>query len=246
MEKKLSILVVGVCVLVLTGCKTPPKPDPVQVLSNRLKECIASKEKAEKELDIVEAERDGLRNKLAGAEESKRKLTRLLGEIKKEAEEKERQRRELQNLIKDISGAYTYSSREGVGIGLKNDILFSPGKVALNDTATESLNAIVQYLKTKKAQSIRIDGHTDGVPITHSQWKDNYHLSAMRAHAVMNYLKSKGIPAERMHVVGFGPNRPKETPKSKSDEMPANRRVEILLVPEKGKTFEDILKEFQP
>ena len=95
-------------------------------------------------------------------------------------------------------------------------------------------------------QLIRVDGHSDGEPIKHSQWKDNYHLSAMRAHAVMQYLASQGVPAQNMYIVGFGPNRPLVEPVEPEAPMPKNRRVEILLVPQAQRSIEQILEQFRP
>ena len=114
------------------------------------------------------------------------------------------------------------------------------------DKAKKSLDSIAQYLKDQTTQQIRIDGHTDGVPIKFSGWMDNYHLSAMRAHAVMKYLKARGISDERMYIAGFGANRPMVQPKKKTDPVGKNRRVEILLVAETGGNIEEILKKFQP
>ncbi len=75
---------------------------------------------------------------------------------------------------------------------------------------------------------LRIDGHTDDRPISSPQFPSNWELSTARAVAVVKYLASRGIPADRLAAAGFGEFRPIDT--SGTDEgRRKNRRIEIKL-----------------
>jgi len=241
----LAIIAVGI-LWALAGCRGMQKiEDRDAALKARLQECSEQREKALRELRTAQDERDDLKGKLAEAQRAQAELAQLLGEQKALGEKREKEARELRELVKDLTGVTTESRPEGNFIVLESEILFALGKAELNERAKKSLDSISDYLKTKKGQEIRIDGHTDGVPVKFSKWGDNYRLAAERAHAVMSYLASRGIPQERMYIVGFGPNRPRVKPKKKTDSMAVNRRVELLLVPERGKGIESILERFE-
>ena len=122
----------------------------------------------------------------------------------------------------------------GPGGNLKtsSDILFDSGKIDLKPQGQQALQEIAGKLKeilTDKRVMLRVDGHTDGQPIKLSGWKDNLHLSLMRARAVVAYLASQGIPAEAMCAAGFGEFHPVADNTSR-EGMSKNRRVELLLM----------------
>src|SRR3546814_10870265 len=55
---------------------------------------------------------------------------------------------------------------------------------------------------------LRVDGHTDKVPISTAQFPSNWELSTARAISVVKFLISQGIPAERLAAAGFGEFQP--------------------------------------
>jgi len=122
-------------------------------------------------------------------------------------------------------------TREGFVVEVGSDILFDSGKVTLKPVGVATIKSIADVIKKVGTdEMLRIDGHTDNVPIKFSGWKDNWHLSAMRAHTVLKALESEGIAPERMFLAGFAFYRPEasnDTPKGQQ----RNRRVEILIVP---------------
>jgi chemotaxis protein MotB len=78
---------------------------------------------------------------------------------------------------------------------------------------------------------VRVDGHTDSDPVKKAKAagiKDNMHLSTMRAMAVKDFLVSKGVPADRVFVAGFGEYWPLNTGNTPKDKQ-RNRRVEVYL-----------------
>ncbi|HJO97333.1 MAG TPA: OmpA family protein, partial [Rhodospirillales bacterium] len=75
---------------------------------------------------------------------------------------------------------------------------------------------------------LRIDGHTDRVPINTAQYPSNWELSTARAISVVRFLIASGIPAERLAATGFGENQPLD---DRNDEIGRrrNRRIEMKL-----------------
>jgi len=246
MRRSILVVLVVACGFVVSGCaELRTLKEQNAALSARLVECSDERDELSRKLRLAESGRKELEEELEQVRLSEEKLTRLLEEQKTQKQELQRQKEELQELIRDINipGITAKSGPEGNYIELPSEILFALGEATLNDEAKKALDSIVAYLKKLKGQKIRIDGHTDGVPITRTEWKDNYHLSAMRAHAVMTYLASKGVPAKNMYIVGFGPNRPAVVPEEETEPVAQNRRVEILLVPERARDTETIIRE---
>ncbi len=73
---------------------------------------------------------------------------------------------------------------------------------------------------------LRIDGHTDQVPINTPEFPSNWELSAARAISVLKFLSDQGIPERRLAATGFGEFQPIDT----ADTIEArkrNRRIEL-------------------
>ncbi len=75
---------------------------------------------------------------------------------------------------------------------------------------------------------LRVDGHTDRVPINTPQFPSNWELSAARAISVTKFLIAQGVPAERLAAAGFGEFQPLD---ARNDEIALrrNRRIELKL-----------------
>ena len=119
----------------------------------------------------------------------------------------------------------------------KSDLLFNLGSDEVQAAAAESLKALANIMNTSEAKQfdLVIAGHTDDVPIrraaTRQAHPTNWHLSAHRAISVLNHLGQSGIEQERMAVKGHGEYRPVEPNRPNKGGNPANRRVEIFIVP---------------
>lgn len=117
-----------------------------------------------------------------------------------------------------------------IQISFKDGILFAPGKAELNGTSKQALAGITDQLSQYPNSTIKIEGHTDNVPIHNSQYPSNMYLSSSRAIAVYEYFMGKGIGPERMSAEGFAeykPIAPNDTPENRAK----NRRVEIYIKP---------------
>ncbi|MCK4373998.1 MAG: OmpA family protein [Candidatus Brocadiae bacterium] len=251
MRRRIVAVALGVCLVGLGGCANlhevlfPGMSRQNASLLDQVDRLEAEREELLDQNQVLKADRDGLQASLNESQREARTMSQLVGELKAEQQKLERQTLELKNLLKDLPGVSLEARSEGNFIVMESEILFELGKVDLNPDATTSLDRVADYLLTNPELAVRIDGHTDGVPIRHSPWKDNYHLGAMRAHSVMRYLGGQGVGAERMFLAGFGPNRPRVPPEAPDEPVGANRRVEILLLPEGLRSISDILEGFQ-
>jgi chemotaxis protein MotB len=121
---------------------------------------------------------------------------------------------------------------EGGSLKTSSDVFFDSGKTDLKPAGQQALKDIAGTLKeilADKRVLLRVDGHTDNEKITHSPFKDNTHLSLMRAHAVVTFLSQQGVPAPAMYPAGFGEFRPVASNADASGRA-RNRRVELTLI----------------
>jgi chemotaxis protein MotB len=110
-------------------------------------------------------------------------------------------------------------------VSLPGDLFFDSGSATLKESAKKSLDKVAAALRKDYANKpVRIEGHTDSDPIVHSKWKNNQELSEKRALAVKTYLVSKGIPDSRIHSIGYGDTKPRNSNKAQ------NRRVEVVVL----------------
>jgi len=243
MSKRVMVAVLGFCLVGMVGCPELQKlRDENKRLNGQVVGLQTDKQKLSNEVNALAAERDRLEAELSEARGEAERSAGLLNELKGEQEKLQQQNRDLQALLRGIPGTTVKATAEGNYVVTESEILFDPGQIELKSGATAALDKVSEYLRAHPDISIRIDGHTDGQPIRVSPWKDNYHLGAMRAHAVMLYLMDKGVSPERAFIASFGPNRPLVPPKEPTADVPQNRRVEILLVPEGVRTVGEILE----
>ena len=113
---------------------------------------------------------------------------------------------------------------KGATIVLKN-IFFETGKFDLQNESKSELDKLVNLLKDNPNLKIQLDGHTDNI----GQEKDNLLLSTNRAKAVVAYLLSKSITAQRLTYKGFGSSRPVANNATEQNKA-LNRRTELSII----------------
>ena len=120
---------------------------------------------------------------------------------------------------------------QGTRLSFEDQVLFDFGKATINPTGFSFLNTIAEAIK-KVPHSVRVEGHTDNVPIRTRRFPSNWELSAGRAVNVVKYFaEASNINPQRLSAVGYGESRPvvsNDTPHNRAK----NRRVEILLITE--------------
>lgn len=122
-------------------------------------------------------------------------------------------------------------------VRLGERFLFDSGRAILKPESLPLLARIGEVIK-KTSFDVRIEGHTDDVPIHTNLYPSNWELSVARAVNVLHYLiKVDGISPERMSAAGYGASHPisrRNTPEARA----LNRRVEIVLIEKpKGEEF---------
>jgi len=117
---------------------------------------------------------------------------------------------------------------EGIAVRFPGKILFDLGEAKLKPEAKQILNQILPVLK-KYNYPLRVEGHTDNLPIHTEKFPSNWELSTARAINVIKYLGEKEIDKELLSAVGYGEHRPL-FPNDTPEHRAANRRVEIVII----------------
>ena len=133
---------------------------------------------------------------------------------------------------------------KGLVIDFVADVLFDSGKAKIRPEAYPILDKVAKILNENVPDlSIGIEGHTDNVPITRSNWKSNWELSTARALSVLHYMESKeNVSPERLSAIGYGEYRPVVSNDTASGRK-KNRRVEVVILPKVTKVSKDAVQE---
>ncbi len=120
-----------------------------------------------------------------------------------------------------------------VQISLNGAILFDSGAATIKKSTIPLLSKVGDILKTYDSHMIKIEGHTDDVPISSAQYKNNMWLSTARAVEVFEYFKNKKkISPRTMETTGRGEYDPIATNNTQKGRA-QNRRVEIKIYTDK-------------
>ena len=117
----------------------------------------------------------------------------------------------------------------------QSEVLFDRGSADLEKSGKEQLLQLSKALKEiaskipeKVNWILRIDGHTDIVPIKTAQFASNWELSSARAIAVVKFLEQQGISPDRLVAAGFGEHQP-IVKDAREENINRNRRIEFKL-----------------
>lgn len=123
-----------------------------------------------------------------------------------------------------------------VEIEMASTSFFVPGGAGFKREALFVLERVAEQLKPFVAQGmqVKVEGHTDDVPIQTAQFPSNWELSTARASNVVRFLIARGIPKEALMAVGYAETRPKlanrdETGRPIAANQALNRRVVITV-----------------
>jgi chemotaxis protein MotB len=123
----------------------------------------------------------------------------------------------------------TVIDRRGLVVRVLTDqLLFASGQATLQPAGYPLLNEVAQLLNVDKSHPITVEGHTDNVPISSSQYPSNWELSTDRATTVVRYLIARGVNRQRLGAVGYADLHPIASNATAAGRA-RNRRVEIVL-----------------
>ena len=108
-----------------------------------------------------------------------------------------------------------------------SDVIQAEGIKKLSDIA-KSLNEISEKIPSKIDWVLRIDGHTDKIPINNEKFNSNWHLSSSRAINIVKLLIENGISPNRLVAAGFGEHSPLISQENE-EAYKKNRRIERKL-----------------
>lgn len=136
--------------------------------------------------------------------------------------------RELSREAQLDAGLRVRETEDGLVISLADSLFFSGGGAGIPDGARGPLDELARLLG-EIPHHLRIEGHTDDQPIATREMPSNWHLSATRAVAIVQYLERAGLPSYRLSASGFAAERPlvsNGTPEGRA----INRRVDVVVL----------------
>ena len=118
-----------------------------------------------------------------------------------------------------------------VYISLADNMLYKSASYEVSDKAGETLRKIAKIIKDYDTYDVLIEGNTDNVPISSTNIRNNWDLSALRASSVVQVLQNKyAVDPKRLTAGGrgeFNPVADNNTPDGKAK----NRRTQIIITP---------------
>jgi len=150
---------------------------------------------------------------------------------------KEKAEEELKKILEELKEASEKQGTQGmmeiiqtkdkIHFNISNPMLFESGSADLKDSSAPLLAQIASVLSLVPFE-VRIEGHTDNVPINTPQFPSNWELSHARALAIVKRFINGGVDPARFQAIGYAEYRPiatNDTPEGRS----LNRRVEISV-----------------
>ena len=160
---------------------------------------------------------------------------RLNAALATKVQELSRYRSEFFGRLREVLGRQPGVRIVGDRFVFQSEVLFASGSAELAEAGQGQLGRLADTLREISMKIpkdidwiLRVDGHTDKIPIHTAQFPSNWELSSARAISVVKFLKSREIPANRLVAAGFGEHQPLD---DREDEIGyrRNRRIELKL-----------------
>ena len=127
-----------------------------------------------------------------------------------------------------LPGIEMTTSTRGLVISLPEAGSFPAGSAELSVSAMAVMAELAERLRDLP-NVVRVEGHTDDVPIATAQFASNWDLSTARATRVVEFLIEEGIDPGRLGVAGYAEYRPR-LPNDSAEARARNRRVDIVVL----------------
>ena len=160
---------------------------------------------------------------------------RLNAALASKVQELSRYRSEFFGRLREVLGNNPGVRVVGDRFVFQSEVLYETGSAEIGASGKKQLARLAETLHRVSPKIpedinwiLRVDGHTDKVPIRTAQYPSNWELSTDRAISVVKFLMTQGIPAERLAATGFGEHQPLD-PRDDEIAFRRNRRIELKL-----------------
>ena len=160
---------------------------------------------------------------------------RLNAALASKVQELARYRSEFFGRLRDVLGSQPGIRIVGDRFVFQSEVLFSKGSDQLESEGQkqiEQLAGTLRAIRVKIPKNIdwilRVDGHTDKIPIRTTRFPSNWELSTARAISVVKFLVQRGISPTNLAATGFGEFQPID-PRDTEEAYIRNRRIELKL-----------------
>lgn len=120
------------------------------------------------------------------------------------------------------------NTERGLVVSLTEAGFFAPGEAEIRSDALPLLDALAETLRQTETP-LRVEGHTDSLPIATARYPSNWELSAARATTVLTHLVAQGVPGSKLSIGGYADGRP-IADNATADGRALNRRVDLVVL----------------
>lgn len=136
----------------------------------------------------------------------------------------EDRKRALRQLLLVLEGVAVFPRKDGLAVMMSESLLFEPGSAEIIGKGQSILKSLGEILQRTDVE-IRVEGHTDGLPLIPGKYHTNWELSLARAANAVQYLATQGgVTPERLSAAGYADTKPQA-----ANLNALNRRVEVIL-----------------
>ena len=129
----------------------------------------------------------------------------------------------------DVSRVAISRNDRQIVVRFADNLIFQSASAEIRDEVLPML-MLVGSVIAKLPNEIRVEGHTDNIPVGTALYPTNWELSSARATAVLRFLvEQAGLPAERAFAAGYGEFRPEAT-NGTPEGRALNRRADIVIL----------------
>jgi chemotaxis protein MotB len=160
---------------------------------------------------------------------------RLNVALASKVQELARYRSEFFGRLREVLGKRKDVRIVGDRFVFQSEVLFETGSAELGGAGQQQLGDLARALSEIAVRIpknlpwvLRVDGHTDRIPINTPEFRSNWELSTARAISVVRFLIDQGIPADHLAATGFGEHQPLDPGLSEA-ALRRNRRIELKL-----------------
>lgn len=178
-----------------------------------------------------------MQNSDYSSKELKKRLSGFENQINTESLNFDDLKKNIQSKFSDARNINIIREPRGLLIRLNDTVLFDRGSDIIKSKALNILDKIAVILKDE-TNSIRIEGHTDNLPIKTDKFPSNWELSTARAVNIIKYLvTAQNFDPNRLSAVGYGEYVPISDNDTEAGRA-SNRRVDIVVLSSSSRIFE--------